>query len=103
MRDVLIVDDDFMVAEIHRRFVDRVPGPRAEPERPNGLVLEGLRDSGVDQEQVCARAPRQPHTHAQLPPELKAAIRRKCSNEPLPPRLLDKIAMTKSRELFAKP
>ena len=23
MRDVLIVDDDFMVAEIHRRFVDR--------------------------------------------------------------------------------
>ncbi|ULE32146.1 response regulator [Mycobacterium sp. IDR2000157661] len=26
MRDVLIVDDDFMVAEIHRRFVDRVDG-----------------------------------------------------------------------------
>ena len=23
MRDVLVVDDDFMVAEIHRRFVDR--------------------------------------------------------------------------------
>lgn len=29
MRDVLIVDDDFMVAEIHRRFVDRVDGFRA--------------------------------------------------------------------------
>jgi response regulator of citrate/malate metabolism len=29
MRDVLIVDDDFMVAEIHRRFVEQVPGFRA--------------------------------------------------------------------------
>jgi response regulator of citrate/malate metabolism len=29
MRDVLIVDDDFMVAEIHRRFVDRVDGFRS--------------------------------------------------------------------------
>ncbi len=29
MRDVLIVDDDFMVAEIHRRFVERVDGFRA--------------------------------------------------------------------------
>ncbi|MGE2730418.1 response regulator [Mycolicibacterium vaccae] len=29
MRDVLVVDDDFMVAEIHRRFVDRVAGFRA--------------------------------------------------------------------------
>lgn len=29
MRDVLVVDDDFMVAEIHRRFVDRVDGFRA--------------------------------------------------------------------------
>lgn len=26
MREVLIVDDDFMVAEIHRRFTDRVDG-----------------------------------------------------------------------------
>lgn len=26
MRDVLVVDDDFMVAEIHRRFVERVDG-----------------------------------------------------------------------------
>src|SRR6185312_16462394 len=26
MRDVLVVDDDFMVAEIHRKFVDRVEG-----------------------------------------------------------------------------
>ena len=26
MRDVLIVDDDFMVAEIHRRFVERIEG-----------------------------------------------------------------------------
>lgn len=29
MRDVLIVDDDFMVADIHRRFVDRIDGFRA--------------------------------------------------------------------------
>ena len=28
MRDVLVVDDDFMVAEIHRRFVERVDGFR---------------------------------------------------------------------------
>lgn len=26
MREVLVVDDDFMVAEIHRRFVDRIEG-----------------------------------------------------------------------------
>lgn len=26
MREVLVVDDDFMVAEIHRRFVDRIDG-----------------------------------------------------------------------------
>ncbi|HEY5840013.1 MAG TPA: response regulator [Mycobacterium sp.] len=29
MRDVLVVDDDFMVAEIHRRFVEQVDGFRA--------------------------------------------------------------------------
>jgi response regulator of citrate/malate metabolism len=29
MRDVLVVDDDFMVADIHRRFVDRTSGFRA--------------------------------------------------------------------------
>ncbi|BBX02711.1 two-component system response regulator [Mycolicibacterium moriokaense] len=29
MRDVLIVDDDFMVAEIHRRFVEQVDGFQA--------------------------------------------------------------------------
>lgn len=29
MRDVLIVDDDFMVAEIHRRFVEQIDGFRA--------------------------------------------------------------------------
>lgn len=29
MRDVLIVDDDFMVADIHRRFVERIDGFRA--------------------------------------------------------------------------
>lgn len=29
MRDVLVVDDDFMVADIHRRFVERVDGFRA--------------------------------------------------------------------------
>lgn len=36
MRDVLVVDDDFMVAEIHRRFVDRVPGFRAVGVARNG-------------------------------------------------------------------
>ncbi|BDY32593.1 response regulator [Mycolicibacterium mageritense] len=36
MRDVLIVDDDFMVAEIHRRFVERVDGFR-----PVGLARNG--------------------------------------------------------------
>jgi response regulator of citrate/malate metabolism len=29
MRDVLVVDDDFMVADIHHRFVDRIAGFRA--------------------------------------------------------------------------
>jgi response regulator of citrate/malate metabolism len=29
MRDVVVVDDDFMVAEIHRRFVEQVDGFRA--------------------------------------------------------------------------
>src|SRR5690349_6970717 len=29
MRDVLVVDDDFMVAEIHRRFVEQIDGFRA--------------------------------------------------------------------------
>jgi response regulator of citrate/malate metabolism len=29
VRDVLVVDDDFMVAEIHRRFVEQVDGFRA--------------------------------------------------------------------------
>ncbi|MEW2482669.1 response regulator [Mycobacterium sp. NPDC051198] len=36
MRDVLVVDDDFMVAEIHRRFVERVDGFR-----PVGVVRTG--------------------------------------------------------------
>lgn len=37
MRDVLVVDDDFMVAEIHRRFVERVDGFRAVGVARNGL------------------------------------------------------------------
>jgi response regulator of citrate/malate metabolism len=36
MRDVLIVDDDFMVAEIHRRFVERIDGFR-----PVGVASTG--------------------------------------------------------------
>lgn len=36
MRDVLIVDDDFMVADIHRRFVERVDGFR-----PVGVARTG--------------------------------------------------------------
>lgn len=37
MRDVLVVDDDFMVAEIHRRFVERVDGYR-----PVGVARNGI-------------------------------------------------------------
>lgn len=36
MRDVLVVDDDFMVADIHRRFVERVDGFR-----PVGVARSG--------------------------------------------------------------
>lgn len=36
MREVLVVDDDFMVAEIHRRFVDRVEGYRTVSVARNG-------------------------------------------------------------------
>lgn len=36
MRDVLVVDDDFMVADIHRRFVERVDGFR-----PVGVARTG--------------------------------------------------------------
>jgi response regulator of citrate/malate metabolism len=36
MRDVLVVDDDFMVADIHRRFVERVEGFR-----PVGVARSG--------------------------------------------------------------
>ena len=48
MRDVLVVDDDFMVAEIHRRFTDRVDGFRAV----------GVARSGADAlEQAAALRP----------------------------------------------
>ncbi|OMC39758.1 two-component system response regulator [Mycobacterium sp. GA-1841] len=36
MRDVLVVDDDFMVADIHRRFVERVDGFRPVSVARNG-------------------------------------------------------------------
>jgi response regulator of citrate/malate metabolism len=46
MRDVLVVDDDFMVAEIHRRFVDRVDGFRAVGVARTGAeALEATRKS----------------------------------------------------------
>ena len=45
MRDVLVVDDDFMVADIHRRFVDRVDGFRAVGvARTGGEALTAARD-----------------------------------------------------------
>lgn len=48
MRDVLIVDDDFMVAEIHRRFTDRV----------DGFSAVGVARTGADAlEQVAALNP----------------------------------------------
>ena len=49
MRDVLVVDDDFMVAEIHRRFVDRVDGFRAAGVARTGAeALAQAADSGLD-------------------------------------------------------
>lgn len=45
MRDVLIVDDDFMVAEIHRRFVEQVDGFRAVGVTRTGAeALTAVRD-----------------------------------------------------------
>ena len=45
MRDVLIVDDDFMVAEIHRRFVEQVDGFRAVGVTRTGAeALSAVRD-----------------------------------------------------------
>ncbi|MCT7660146.1 response regulator [Mycobacterium deserti] len=45
MREVLIVDDDFMVAEIHRRFVEQVDGFRAVGVARNGAeALASARD-----------------------------------------------------------
>jgi response regulator of citrate/malate metabolism len=48
MRDVLVVDDDFMVAEIHRRFTERVPGFR---------VVEVARTGAEALAQTTARQP----------------------------------------------
>ncbi|MCV7299052.1 response regulator [Mycobacterium barrassiae] len=45
MRDVLIVDDDFMVAEIHRRFVEQVDGFR-----PSGVARTGAEALAAVQE-----------------------------------------------------
>src|SRR3954470_13173372 len=45
MRDVLVVDDDFMVAEIHRRFVEQVDGFRAAGvARTGNAALSAARD-----------------------------------------------------------
>ncbi|CAM3834496.1 response regulator [Mycobacterium frederiksbergense] len=49
MRDVLIVDDDFMVAEIHRRFVQRIEGFQ-----PVAVARSGT-------EALAAAAAHQPH------------------------------------------
>ena len=43
MRDVLVVDDDFMVAEIHRRFVERVDGFRRGRRCTTGAELRRRR------------------------------------------------------------
>lgn len=49
MRDVLVVDDDFMVAEIHRRFVERVDGFRAVGVARTGAdALTAVRDLRPD-------------------------------------------------------
>jgi response regulator of citrate/malate metabolism len=49
MRDVLVVDDDFMVAEIHRRFVEQVEGFRAVGVARTGAeALSAARDLRPD-------------------------------------------------------
>jgi len=49
MRDVLVVDDDFMVADIHRRFVDGVDGFRAAGVARTGTeALEQAAESRLD-------------------------------------------------------
>lgn len=49
VRAVLVVDDDFMVAEIHRRFVDQVPGFRAVGTARTGAeALIAVRDLQPD-------------------------------------------------------
>jgi response regulator of citrate/malate metabolism len=49
MRDVLVVDDDFMVAEIHRRFVDRIDGFRAASVARTGAdALERAAEARLD-------------------------------------------------------
>lgn len=49
MRDVLVVDDDFMVAEIHRRFVEQVDGFRAVAvARTGGEALTAAADLHPD-------------------------------------------------------
>jgi response regulator of citrate/malate metabolism len=49
MRDVLVVDDDFMVAEIHRRFVDLIDGFRAAGVARTGAdALARAAESDVD-------------------------------------------------------
>ncbi|OKH76307.1 chemotaxis protein CheY [Mycobacterium sp. SWH-M1] len=49
MRDVLVVDDDFMVAEIHRRFVERVDGFRVVAvARTGGEALTAAHELGPD-------------------------------------------------------
>jgi response regulator of citrate/malate metabolism len=49
VRAVLVVDDDFMVAEIHRRFVDQVPGFRAVGTARTGAeALTAVRDLQPD-------------------------------------------------------
>ncbi|MET4432305.1 MULTISPECIES: response regulator [unclassified Mycolicibacterium] len=49
MREVLVVDDDFMVAEIHRRFVDRVDGFHASAVARTGTeALTHAAESSLD-------------------------------------------------------
>jgi response regulator of citrate/malate metabolism len=49
MHDVLVVDDDFMVAEIHRRFVERVDGFRTVGVARTGTAaLSAVKDLSPD-------------------------------------------------------
>ena len=68
MRDVLVVDDDFMVAEIHRRFVEQVDGFRAV-----GVARTGTEALTAAREGLTASFLNQPLEYDDLRPAVQRA------------------------------